>query len=369
MDGFRWDYPDKANTPNLDYIEKNGVRANLQPSFPSKTFPNHYTMATGLYPDHHGIVANEFWDDSLQLFYRIPDRKSVKNPVLYNGEPIWNTAEKQGVSSATLFWVGSETAIQGMHPSFWKNYQHKMPFEDRIDTVIAWLKLPETQRPHLIMWYIHEPDGVGHKYGPESQQTIKKVEYLDSLIGVFLTKLKTSGLAGNVNLIFTSDHGMCSTSTNRVLYIEDLIDTADIELITGANPVYNIKVKQGKLEKVYKDLQTAHIKCWKKNEVPERLHYGKNIRDLDLILVADSGWTITKKNLKINYSGGTHGYDNANKDMYAIFYAMGPVFKKGYKQANFPNIDLYPLFAEILKIKPAKTDGDLEDVKNMLKEP
>lgn len=367
LDGFRWDYPDKAKTPNLDYIAKNGVRGKMQPSFPTKTFPNHYTIATGLYPDNHGIVANEFWDDSLKLFYRIPDRKSVKNPAFYKGEPIWVSAEKQNIRAATLFWVGSETAIKGIQATYWEDYQHNMPFEDRIDTVISWLQLPESKRPQLIMWYMHEPDGVGHNFGPNSTITIKKVEYLDSLIGVFLTKLNKTDVSDNVNLVFTSDHGMCPISTKRIIYLEDILDTADIELITGANPVYNIKVKKGKLEKVYRSLQMKHIKCWKSGELPERLHYGNNPRDLDLVLVADSSWSIEKKHKKFNNYGGTHGYDNINSDMFAIFYAMGPVFKEGYKQELFSNTDLYLLFAKILEIHPVKTDGNFEEIRRMLK--
>ncbi len=368
MDGFRWDYQDMTNTPNLDYIEKNGVRGKIQPSFPTKTFPNHYTVATGLYPDNHGITANEFWDDSLKMFYRIPDRKSVKNPVFYKGEPIWVTAEKQHLTAATLFWVGSETPLENIQATYWKNYQHNMPFEDRIDTVIAWLQLPENKRPHLIMWYMHEPDGVGHKFGPESEQTLTKVAYLDSLTGVFLAKLKTTDVADKVNLIITSDHGMCPTAPERVIYLENFIDTADIKIITGANPVYNIKVKAGKLEKVYNALQIEHIKCWKSSELPERLHYGNNPRDLDLVVVADSSWSILRKTQKLKYKGGTHGYDNANSDMFAIFYAIGPAFKKGYKQKLFSNTDLYLLFTKILKLQPVETDGSINNIQNMLKE-
>ena len=366
MDGFRWDYQDMVKMPNLDYIAAHGVRASMQPSFPSKTFPNHYTIASGLYPDNHGIVANEFWDDSLHKFYRISDRESVKNPAFYKGEPIWISAEKQNMISASLFWVGSETPIQGLQPSYWKTYQHNMSFEDRIDTVIAWLQLPEQLRPHLIMWYMHEPDGVGHRYGPDSKETALKLEYLDSLIGIFLRKVKKTDVADKVNLIFTSDHGMCSISPNKVVYFDDYIDTADLEIVTGANPVYNIRVKRGKLDKVYAALQLKHIKCWKHNELPKRLHYGNNPRDLDLIVVADSSWSVGWRSQKVNYTGGTHGYDNANSDMFAAFYAIGPAFKSAYHQKTFSNTDLYLLFAEILHLKPAKTDGKFSDIENML---
>ncbi len=367
MDGFRWDYPDRAKTPNLDYIALHGVRGKVQPSFPTKTFPNHYTMATGLYPDHHGIVANEFWDDSLKQFYRISDRKSVKNPAFYQGEPIWVSAEKQGVKSATLFWVGSETPIEGIYASYWKNYRHNMPFKDRIDTVIAWLQLPANKRPHLIMWYLHEPDASGHHTGPQSKQTLKKIEYLDSLIGVFLQKLQNTKVASKVDFVITSDHGMGSISPGKSIFLEDYIDSNDVAIITGANPVYNIKVKKGKLEKVYQKLQIPHLKCWKSGSLPKRLHYGNNPRDLDLVLVADSAWSIYKNRESQISARGTHGYDNANSDMFAIFYAIGPSFKQNYQQELFSNTDLYSLFAHILNIKLAKTDGDFSKVKEMLK--
>ena len=368
MDGFRWDYPDRAKTPSLDSIALHGVKGKVQPAFPTKTFPNHYTIATGLYPDHHGIVSNEFWDDSLKQFYRISDRKSVENPVFYKGEPIWATAEKQGVKSATLFWVGSEAPVQGIYPSYWKRYQHDMPFEDRIDTIIAWLQLPESKRPHLIMWYLHEPDAIGHHTGPQSKQTLKKIEYLDRLIGVFIQKLKNTKVANKVDFIITSDHGMGSISPEKSIFLEDYIDSNDVTIITGANPVYNIKVKKGKLEKVYQKLQIPHLKCWKSGNLPQRLHYGNNPRDLDLVLVADSAWSIYKNREAQISARGTHGYDNANSDMFAVFYATGPSFKQNYQQELFSNTDLYSLFAHILNIKPAKTDGDFSKVKGMLKD-
>jgi alkaline phosphatase D len=191
LDGFRWGYPDSIPTPNLDAIAANGVKAvSLRPAFPSKTFPNHYTMATGLYPDHHGIVLNSFYDPASGREYAIRDREAVEDGYFYGGEPIWVTAEKQGVKSASYFWVGSEAEIKGYRPSIWKEYEHKFPYDQRMDSVIAWLQLPPGQRPHLILWYMDEPDHSGHYYGPFSEGTNKIIMYEDSLLGIFIEKIK-----------------------------------------------------------------------------------------------------------------------------------------------------------------------------------
>jgi len=195
LDGFRWDYADKVPTPNLDKIAKMGVKAeSLQPSFPSKTFPNHYTIATGLYPDHHGIVLNAFYDPETDRYYSIRDRKTVEDGTFYGGEPIWNTAEKQGVKAGTFFWVGSDADIQKMHPSYWKKYEHNFPFEQRIDSVISWLQLPEEKRPHLILWYMHEPDSKGHRYGLTARKSNGKLHILIRLSVCLWQKLKNSRL-------------------------------------------------------------------------------------------------------------------------------------------------------------------------------
>ncbi len=368
MDGFRWDYPAKAHTPNLDKIAKAGVKADaIVPSFPTKTFPNHYTMATGLYPDNHGIVLNEFYDPERKAFYAVSDRKTVEDGSFYGGEPVWVTAENQGMKAATLFWVGSEAAIKGVRPSIWKNYKHRMPYESRIDTVISWLQLPDSIRPHLIMWYLAEPDGVGHDFGPDSPEIVSCVERLDSLLGVFMFKLQQLPIAAQVNFIATSDHGMCPISNDRLIQINQFVDTAWIAEIQGNNPVFTIKANAGFDDEIESALsKVAHLKLWRSGHLPERLHYGNNPRTLDFVVVADSSWSVDYAS-DDGYNGGAHGFDNANSDMGAIFYATGPAFKQGFVNGKFPNTDLYALMCEILKLNPAKTDGNLTDVKGMLK--
>ncbi len=370
IDGFRWDYPDSVATPNLDKMAVTGVKAkSLRPSYPTKTFPNHYSMATGLYPDHHGIVMNSFYDPELDDNYAVGKRESVEDPKFYAGEPIWVTAEKQGTKSASYFWVGSETPIQGIQPSIWKKYEHNFPFEQRIDSVISWLQLPEDQRPHLITWYMHEPDGVGHKYGPDAAETRKMNHYLDSLIGVFNHKISQLAYADKINVIVTSDHGMGQIYPDSVVYLDDVVPAKWVQRYEGGNPAFNILAEEGCVDSILMVLsKTPHLKAWKRGEIPTRLNYGSNPRVLDINVVADSAWSINTRDRKV-YSGyGTHGYDNQNTDMHAIFYAYGPAFKENHLQPTFNNVDLYILIANILGLEPAETDGNFEHVKGMLRE-
>jgi len=368
LDGFRWDYPEQAETPNLDYIASQGIKAqSLIPSFPTKTFPNHYTMATGLYPDHHGIVQNSFYDPELDRRYKISDRNAVEDPVFYGGEPIWVTAEKQGITSASFFWVGSETAVQGIQPTFWKRYVHDFPFEQRIDTVIYWLSLPEEKRPRLVLWYMHEPDAIGHDYGPGHPEVIRQVEYLDSLVGVFLDKVKKLPYAGEINIIVTSDHGMGPTSKEKTVYLKNYISKEWFETIEGHSPNLIFKARPEFYDTAWQVLSNIpNVSVWKHGEVPERLHYGHHIRTLDFILVADSAWQVTTGE-RISYDGGAHGYDNANTDMHAIFYAAGPAFIHNPDYPSFYNVDLYILLATILGLNPAETDGSAIRIQGMLK--
>lgn len=367
MDGFRWDFPDRWPTPNLDRIAAAGVKASsLQPSFPSKTFPNHYTIATGLYPDHHGIVDNSFYDPASGKHFSISDRQSLTDPMFYGGEPIWVTAEKNGILSASFFWVGSEAPIKGIRPTYWKKYNHDISFRQRIDTVIYWLNLPAEKRPHLILWYMEQPDGIEHDEGPDGEGTRRMVMHLDSLVGVFLDKIESLPIAGQVNIIITSDHGMGSISPDRCTNLKQYIDYRWFDEIEGHSPNLTLKVKNEFADTAWKALSVIpHLTAWKHGEVPDSLHYGTNPRTLDFIVVADSAWQFTMTG-KVMRSLGAHGYNPYNKDMHAIFYAKGPAFKAGYKQQTFENTDIYPLICKILNIPPAPVDGKLEKVSEML---
>jgi len=367
LDGFRWDYTQYANTPVLDSLANAGVLAEaLIPSFPTKTFPNHYTIATGLYPDHHGIVLNGFYAIDHKMDYNKDDKSTVGDSKFYGGEPIWTTAELQGIKAATLFWVGSEAENHGVRPTYWEKYNQSIPFKARIDTVYNWLSKKETARPHLIMWYYHEPDGVGHGAGPRSPELVTEIEKLDSNLGDFFTKMRTLPFFNQINFIVTSDHGMGQLSPDKQIILDDIIDTANLAYYDGWNPIWNLKVKDGKMKEVYSNLKkNKNLQVWYSDSIPERLHYGTNPRTFDITVVAKPYWSIFWS-WKIGNSLGAHGYDNNFKDMYTIFYAAGPAFKKGYIAPEFENVNIYPLIAEIMKLKPAETDGKLVNVDNML---
>lgn len=371
LDGFRWDYPTKANTPTLDSLAKIGSRAeSIVACFPTKTFPNHYSIATGLYPDKHGIVMNDFHAPDVGGKYGVKYRTTVQDGKYYGGTPIWNAAEKQGVKSASLFWVGSTADIQGMKPSISINYNEQLPQDTRIDSLVNWIRLPLNKRPHLIMWYYHEPDGLGHEYGPESEEIIGVIENLDQFLTRFFKKMRQLPQFDKLNFIITSDHGMAHISPNRNINIDEIVDTSLIEFVDGGNPIMNIKVKEGQLDKVYNQLIEGNYKykAWKHGQLPEHLHYGNNVRTHDITIVADSSWSINWSEPSSEYSMfGTHGYENTNKDMNAIFYAAGPAFKENHIHPQFNNIDIYPLMGEILEIELPENDGKLENVIGLLK--
>lgn len=370
MDGFRWDYPDIYETPNLDKIAVNGVKAtSLIPSYPTKTFPNHYSMATGLYPDHHGIVNNSFYCPEKDVIYRIGNRSMVEDSSFYGGEPVWVTAEKQGIPTASFFWVGSEAAVKGYHPGIWKPFDSSVPFTTRMDTVISWLSKDKQSRPRLITWYMEEPDYVGHSYGPFHPKTGETIQYLDSLVGVFVRKVEKLPDSDRFNMIFTSDHGMGEINGNLYVDIDEGIPQNWIKSIIGHNPVIFMQAEEGYHDSVLHVLKMKqNIRVFEKHTLPEEYNYGTNQRISDIIVEADSGWSIGIAEKAGFQTGGAHGYSPLNTDMHAIFYAKGPAFKKAWIQPAFKNVDLYVLISEILGIKPEKTDGDPARISGMFAE-
>ncbi len=370
LDAFRWDYDSIYGTPVLDEIAVNGVMAeHLIPSFPTKTFPNHYSIATGLYPDHHGLINNTFYAADLGgKVYRIGDRNMVSNGDFYGGEPIWVTARKQGVKSASFFWVGTEAPIQGMHPDYWKVYDHDVPFGDRVDTVLTWLSLPPDRRPHLVTLYYEEPDAVSHTYGPISPETGAMVHSLDSLMGVLRAGIARLPHARKVNLIVLSDHGMTEVDDIRYNYIYDTLPERMVKRIFGGSPVWAVEPVAGKRDSVLMLLNMQKgMQAWAREELPEHWHYGTHPRIPEIVLVADPGWTAGTRPQPGRYSRGDHGYDNHCPDMHSIFYAEGPAFKKGFRTDTLYNVDIYNLLTQILKLQPAPNDGDAGRIAPLLR--
>ncbi len=367
FDAFRWDYTDLYHTPNFEALIESGVKAEkLIPSFPTKTFPNHYTLATGLYPDHHGIINNSFYANDLGKLYRIGDRDMVQNGDAYFGEPIWVTAEQQGIRTASFYWVGTEAPIMGIHPTYWKKYDESVSYEDRVDQVIDWLEEPMEKRPGLITLYFDEPDGVGHQYGPEHAETREVVTYLDSVLGYLRTEIAKLEYSERMNLIVVSDHGMGPISSDRYVNLNDHLKEGWTDHVIGGNPVYLIDPADGFGDSVCISLnRTEGVSAWQAEDMPPHLHYGTSPRFPGIVAVADSFWSIGTKPVSSGYAGGTHGYDNAFTDMHAIFMAEGPAFRNGYTRPPFSNVEVYGIVAHILGLSPASTDGMLENVQDI----
>ena len=367
LDGCRWDYPEMYDTPFLDGLAKEGVKAIMQPSFPSVTYPNHYTLATGLVPDHHGIIANRFVDKDSGLEFSLGNKETKQDPRFWGGEPIWITAKKQGKRVGVVYWPGSDVAIQGTYPDYYFDYEKKplLTFTERIAEIEHMLKMPEDKRPQLIMAYFDEPDHSGHSFGPESKQTRKAIETLDCLIGQLWNDIKRMPDAGDINLIITSDHGMGRNSKQRIIHVKDYLDKNWYEKVTYGFPTM-IAPKKGCEAKILKALQNVpHLRAYKKTEVPKYLNYGTNKNIDGIVVITDIGFVTGEGDRVLN---GNHGFDPTYGDMNVIFRAVGPDFKSGYtKEETFKNVNVYPLLTHLLGTTPAPCDGNVDEVKDLLK--
>ncbi len=373
LDGDRWDYPDYYEMPFFDSLATVGVSARMEPSFPSSTFPNHYTMATGLVPDHNGLVNNSFWNPETGEGYAIRGTAARFDPRNYLGEPIWITAQKQGVKCASIYWVGSDIAIKDTYPTYYRHWDEDphWSFSERCDEIVRLLSLPEKERPRLVMGYFDEPDHQGHVHGPIAPETKAMCEEMDSLMHSLYLRLKALPYGDKINFILAGDHGMTAISKDRFVRATDYISVDWLDQFVGSTPT-SLWVKEGYVDTVYNALKDVeHIRVWKKGEVPEYLNYGTSDRVGDIIVCPDLGWQFGLHNGK---NGGTHGFDCKEIDMMVAFRAVGPDFKVNYQapytegeQSSFRNIDLYPLLCHLLGVKPEPVDGKLERIQKILK--
>ncbi|TYP93977.1 ectonucleotide pyrophosphatase/phosphodiesterase family member 5 [Fodinibius salinus] len=373
FDGFRYDYLQKVNTPNFDSLTNNGVQAEgLIPIFPSKTFPSHYSIVTGLYPENTGLVGNTMYDPKWEEWYRIRDREAVENGKWYGGEPIWNTLEKQGITTGTMFWVGSEADIQGTHPTYWKTYNGNMPNRARIDTVIKWMTKPDSQAVNFSTLYFSHVDSKGHRYGTESDSLENAIRKSDQLISYLKQQMRKQELWQNTNVILVSDHGMINQSADKTIRLDNIINMNNTERVNWG-PVTMIWPKQGQKQKLYQSLKSAehNYRVYKKENLPERYHLKNHRRVSDIVMVADLGYTILDEQYEQDFlqslPRATHGYDNKQKSMQGIFIARGPAFKKSADVDAFQSIHIYELLNHVMNINPAPNDGSLDSVKVLLK--
>jgi predicted AlkP superfamily pyrophosphatase or phosphodiesterase len=386
LDGFRADFLHRNITPSLNAFVQAGVSPEyMSPSFPSVTFPNHFTLVTGLYPEAHGVVGNSFWDPELKedFFYTDPTRSM--QPKWWNGEPIWVTAEEQDVRAAIHMWPGSEAHI-GIEPTFVDKYKGHELLTNKVDRILGLLDLPgpldkgassDTPRPQLIAAYVPDVDRDGHLYGPNSTEIRSTISSVDSMLGQLFSGLEQRNLTDIVNIVIVSDHGMATTSTSRLVQLDDIIDMSIIERTDGW-PLYGLRPKnQSDIEPLYNKLkqEAASMKGFdvylKDRDMPERYHFSQNDRIAPLWVIPWTGWAIVvkeefnveeaKKSGQVYHPRGVHGYDHEHPLMRAIFVARGPAFPHtpGSKVDAFQNIEVYNLVCDSVGVVPKPNNGTL----------
>jgi predicted AlkP superfamily pyrophosphatase or phosphodiesterase len=385
LDGFRYDFTRKYDAKNLMELGSRGAIApeGMIPAYPSITFPNHYTIVTGLYPEHHGIVGNAFYDPARKRTYSYRDPQTVTDGTWYGGTPLWVLAEQQGMRAACFFWPGSEADIQGTHPSYYMKYDAKYPNDKRVEQVLEWLQLPPERRPHFITLYFSDVDTAGHAHGPDSPEVAAAVHEVDKEIGSLeagIGKLKLP-----VDVIVLADHGMIRVEgewINLDQYFERSLLQKSVETLMYAK-------SDADAAKVYGDLKgkSDKFRVYRLGHMPESLHFDENSREGDPVVVPTGPYLIRVGEPPPapavgagNPHGnappvGAHGYDPAHMpEMMAIFYAAGPDIRSGATVPPFENVNVYPLIAHILKLdisnlKTGRIDGKLTVLQGLLKNP
>ncbi|XP_002714505.1 ectonucleotide pyrophosphatase/phosphodiesterase family member 5 [Oryctolagus cuniculus] len=365
FDGFRWDYLYKVPTPHFHYIMQSGVHVKQVTNiFITKTYPNHYTLVTGLFAENHGIVANDMFDPILNKSFSLDDMNIYDSEFWEEATPIWVTNQREGHSSGAAMWPGADVKIHNSFPTHYMPYNESMSFEDRVAKIIEWFTSKEPINLGLLYW--EEPDDMGHHLGPDSPLMGPVISDIDKKLGYLIQMLKNAKLWNTVNLIITSDHGMTQCSKQRVIELDQYVDKEHYTLI-DRSPVAAILPKEGKFDEVYEALAHAHpnLTVYKKEEIPERWHYKYNNRIQPIIAVADEGWYILQ-NKSDDFLLGNHGYDNALAEMHPIFLAHGPAFRKNFTKEAMNSTDLYPMLCHLLNITAMPHNGSLRNVQDLL---
>ncbi|HUG42175.1 MAG TPA: ectonucleotide pyrophosphatase/phosphodiesterase [Longimicrobiales bacterium] len=364
FDGLRFDFLERVATPAFDRVAAAGIRAaGLIPAYPSKTFPNHYTLATGLYPGNHGIVDNVFYDPLFDATYALGDRESVEDGRWYGGEPVWKTAERQGLTAASFFWVGSEA--EGLRPSYWKRYDGDVPNAARVDTVLAWLDLPAARRPRIVMLYFSDVDASAHRHGPEAPEVTAAVAAMDTLLGRLLDGLEHVAVGDQVNVVLVSDHGMAPAPARNIVYLEDYADLAGVRVVDNTTQVMlYFDGDESHLWSVYYALRdrVPHATVHLREETPRRWHYRDSRRVGEIVVAADPGWLVASAPPARPWrGGGMHGWDPAYQPMHGIFLAAGPAVRAAGVVPAFESVHVHPFVAALLGIEAASgIDGRLD---------
>ncbi|XP_001380405.1 ectonucleotide pyrophosphatase/phosphodiesterase family member 1 [Monodelphis domestica] len=382
LDGFRAEYLHTWGglLPVIRKLQNCGTHTtNLRPVYPTKTFPNHYSLVTGLYPESHGIIDNKMYDPAMNASFALKNKEKF-NPEWYKGEPIWLTTKYQDLKSGTFFWPGSDVEINGILPDIYQVYNGSIPFEERVLAILQWLQLPKDKRPHFYTLYLEEPDSSGHSFGPVSSQVIKALQRVDSIVGMLMDGLKTMNLHRCINLILVSDHGMEQGSCKKYVYLNKYLgDVKNVKVFYGPAARFRIFDASDNHQTLnYEDIARnlscrepdQHFKPYLKEFLPKRLHFAKNDRIEPLIFYLDPQWQLALNPTERKYCGsGFHGSDNTFSNMQAFFIAYGPAFKHNTKVEPFENIEIYNLICDLLNLKPAPNNGTHGSLNHLLKEP
>ncbi|MEN1926325.1 alkaline phosphatase family protein [Luteimonas qiangzhengi] len=363
LDGVHPDALTRGDTPHLSRLAATGVQAEwMNPSYPTLTFPNHYTLVTGLRPDRHGVVHNSM--SSLELGrFMLSDRDAVGDARWWNdAEPLWVTAENAGLVTATMFWPGSEAAVRGVRPTHWNLFDAKLPKADRVGTVLEWLGAPADSRPRLATLYFEHPDSAAHANGPTSTEMREAMRAVDAQIGRLVEGIRAAGLQDSVDLVIVSDHGMAEVPEGNVVAFESMVDPDDVEPVSFGQ-VVGFQPVAGREAAAAAALLGEHERyaCWRKEELPARWHYGTHRRIPAIVCQMDEGWdALPARFIERRPPGtrGSHGYDPALPSMRALFIANGPSFASGKRIPAIDNVDVYPLLARLIGVEPADHDGD-----------
>jgi predicted AlkP superfamily pyrophosphatase or phosphodiesterase len=369
LDGFRYDYPRRYGAPHLLQLEIKGASApeGMFPAYPSLTFPNHISIITGLYPEHHGIVGNSFWDPAREQTYVYTQTESNSDGSWYSGTPLWVLAEQQGMRSACLFWPGSEAEIQGKRPSYYLLFDDKLDDEKRVDQVVAWLKHPPELRPHFITLYYSNVDHAGHIYGPDSDEVRAAVHHVDGMVGDLQAKIATLHLP--VDIVVVADHGMVTLRGSPVT-LSDYADLSEFH-IEGS---FLYPKPDADIQETYEEF-LAHpdprFKVYRRADTPAYLHFDANPREGDPVIVPTGPFTVRASGTEdVNKHRGGHGFNpRTMPEMKAIFFAAGPDIRSGVQLKPFENVNIYPFIAEILGLDAPAVDGTLDVLQPALKTP
>jgi len=374
LDGFRWDYCDlyPKETPTLHRLKRGGASARgLIPVFPSNTFPNHYSIVTGLWPAHHGVLNNVMFDPDSGRFFRNNLPAAVHDSRWWGGEPIWVTAIKQGRHSACSFWPGSEAEIEGVRPNHWKNFDPKESFEARLEELVGWFRVPPEERPDVTTFYLEETNSVGHNFGPASPEIATAIRLLDTRVGLIIQRLEAEGITPNV--VIVSDHGMTEVKPERCVALDEYLDPSTVQVDFGG-PVCGLRPKPGTtVDEVMSHLQKlpAGAKAYRAEDLPERFHLKGNARIPPIWVLPAEGGSVSSKELLASWlskTRGEHGFDPALESMHGTLIVQGPAFRSdGAVIDPVENIHLYHLFCALLHVKPTPNDGDERLVKSLLK--